>query len=239
MMITFTTKILVDGLLHSSAVRPTLMLKSTRLCSSTGNTGCLPRMVFSQQFPAELRTEFETSFLVHPHFVSQEEEENLMTELQPHLKRHIYEKDHWDNAIAGFRETERKNFNKANEPIVERIRRKSFPETGVESKVLPYTHVLDLSEDGYIKPHIDSVRFCGDRVAVLSLLSACIGRFSLEADTSISVDVLIPRYSLYVMKGASRYKFNHEILKNEESYLEGEPIHKGRRVSIIRRNEPV
>ena len=29
---------------------------------------------------------------------------------------------------------------------------------GKHSKVLPYTHVLDLAEDGYIKPHVDSVR---------------------------------------------------------------------------------
>ena len=29
---------------------------------------------------------------------------------------------------------------------------------GKESKILPYTHVLDLAGDGYIKPHVDSVR---------------------------------------------------------------------------------
>ena len=39
--------------------------------------------------------------------------------------------------------------------VVQRLREKSF-EPGV--KQLPYVHVLDLAEDGYIKPHIDSVR---------------------------------------------------------------------------------
>jgi hypothetical protein len=30
--------------------------------------------------------------------------------------------------------------------------------TGVGSKTLPYTHILDLAEDGFIKPHVDSTR---------------------------------------------------------------------------------
>ena len=46
-------------------------------------------------------------------------------------------------AIAGFRETERKNFNKANEPIVERIRRKSFPETGKQGYILHIMYYND------------------------------------------------------------------------------------------------
>ena len=57
----------------------------------------VPRFEYSPEFPAELRPEFESSFLVHENFVSLEEEEQLMKEFEPHLKRHIYEKDHWDN----------------------------------------------------------------------------------------------------------------------------------------------
>ena len=26
-------------------------------------------------------------------------------------------------------------------------------------------HILDLHEDGYIKPHVDAVRFCGNTIA--------------------------------------------------------------------------
>ena len=33
-----------------------------------------------------------------------------------------YLKDHWDDAIVGFRETERKIFNATNAPLVERIK---------------------------------------------------------------------------------------------------------------------
>jgi len=196
------------------------------------------RFNFTKNFPDELKNDFVRSFLVYQDFVTEQEEENLMIEFEKYFKRHVYEKDHWDNAISKFRETEKKFFNKKNEPVIERIRRISFPDTGKDSKCLPYTHVLDLAEDGHIMPHVDSVRFCGDRVAVLSLLSSCVGRFRLEKDREVAVDVVIPRFSLYVMKGASRYDFAHEILKNEESYFDDVHIPKGRRVSIIRRNEP-
>ena len=43
---------------------------------------------------------------------------------------------------------------------------------------------------------------------------------------------------IITFRGISRYDFAHEILKNEESYFDGEHIQKGRRISVIRRNEP-
>jgi len=102
---------------------------------------------------------FANSFLIYENILSEKEEEAFMREMEPHLKRHVYEKDHWDNAIQGFRETERKFFNKENAEIVKRIKATSFPSDGKESKTLPYTHVLDLAETGFIKPHVDSARF--------------------------------------------------------------------------------
>jgi len=193
---------------------------------------------YSKNFPEDLKQKFSNSFLIYENFVTPEEEENMMIEFEKHFKRHLYEKDHWDNAIAKFRETEKKFFNKINTPVIERMRTLAFPMEGKHSKVLPYTHVLDLAEDGYIKPHVDSVRFCGDRVVVVSLLSDSVAKFRLEKDKEILVDVVIPRLSLYIMKGESRYDFTHEILKDEESYFEGEYVKKGRRISVIRRNEP-
>ena len=82
---------------------------------------------------------------------------------------------------------------------------------------MPYTHVLDLAETGFIKPHVDSSRvrsyglyfdqlkyewfkFCGSTVAVMSLLSPSVARFRLEKDRTQVVDALINRRSLYIMK---------------------------------------
>ena len=67
----------------------------------------------------------------------------------------MYEKDHWDEAIVLFRETERKHWNQFNSATIMRLREVSFKP---EHKQLPYVHVRDLAEDGHIKPHIDSSR---------------------------------------------------------------------------------
>lgn len=160
-----------------------------------------------------------------------------MSEMEPHLKRHVYEKDHWDDAIQGFRETERKFFNKQNSLVVQRMKEQSFPSEGKEGQTLAYTHILDLADFGFIKPHIDSSRFCGSTVAVLSLLSPSVARFRLDQDREQVVDALVKQRSLYVMKGFSRYDCTHEILKTEESYFNGEFVDKQRRVSVICRNE--
>ena len=85
---------------------------------------------FSPNFPAHLEGPFSSSFLIYNNFVTQEEEDNLMLEFEKHFKRHLYEKDHWDNAIAKFRETEKKFFDKVNTPVIEKIRKISFPESG-------------------------------------------------------------------------------------------------------------
>ena len=73
------------------------------------------------------------------------------------MKRLVYEKNHWDEAIIGFRETERKNWNKVNSEVIQRLRQNAFKP---DVKHLPHVHVLDLAEDGHIKPHIDSPRVC-------------------------------------------------------------------------------
>lgn len=39
--------------------------------------------------------------------------------------------------------------------ILDRVRKEAFPEGKSQLK---HVHVLDLSADGYIKPHIDSVK---------------------------------------------------------------------------------
>ena len=42
---------------------------------------------------------FASSFLIFENIVSEKEEEIFMKEMEPHLKRHVYEKDHWDDVI--------------------------------------------------------------------------------------------------------------------------------------------
>lgn len=52
---------------------------------------------FHPNFDPDWKAKFEESFEVFDHFVSEDEEKSLLNEVEPHLKRLVYEKDHWDN----------------------------------------------------------------------------------------------------------------------------------------------
>ncbi|XP_066586056.1 alpha-ketoglutarate-dependent dioxygenase alkB homolog 7, mitochondrial isoform X2 [Prorops nasuta] len=159
-----------------------------------------------------------------------------MEEIEPYMKNLKYEFDHWDDAIHGYRETEWLRWNKHNSKIIDRIRTVAFPK-GLPQ--LSLVHILDLSEKGWIKPHIDSVRFCGEIIAGLSLLTDSVMRFTLVGhEKECYEDFLLPRRSLYIISGMARYKFNHEILKQKESFYQDKPVIKTRRISVICRCEP-
>jgi hypothetical protein len=51
---------------------------------------------FHDGFDASLVDRFTSSFLLTEDFITSEEEQSLLTEAETHLKRIIYEKDHWD-----------------------------------------------------------------------------------------------------------------------------------------------
>lgn len=59
-----------------------------------------------------------------------------------------------------------------------------------------------------------------------------------DKNKGLIVDIYLKRKSLYVMKGAARYDYTHEILSNEGSIFKGKRIIKDRRISVICRNEP-
>ncbi|XP_076254563.1 uncharacterized protein LOC143192781 isoform X2 [Rhynchophorus ferrugineus] len=55
-------------------------------------------------------------------FLNEDEEKSLMDELDPYMKKLRYEFDHWDDAIHGYRETERLKWNEENTKILNRIK---------------------------------------------------------------------------------------------------------------------
>ncbi|XP_066996770.1 alpha-ketoglutarate-dependent dioxygenase alkB homolog 7, mitochondrial isoform X2 [Anabrus simplex] len=189
----------------------------------------------SESCDEELQRTLVKDMTVIEEFLSDDEENSLFQELEPYMKKLHYEFDHWDDAIHGYRETERLQWNKSNTIILDRVRNIAFPPGTPQLKLV---HVLDLTEEGYIKPHIDSVRFCGNTIAGLSLLTDCVMRLAHHKQKEITANVLLKRKSLYIMKGIARFDFTHEILPNDCSKFRDGIIHKGRRVSVICRNEP-
>ncbi|KAM9434103.1 alpha-ketoglutarate-dependent dioxygenase alkB homolog 7, mitochondrial [Clarias gariepinus] len=168
-------------------------------------------------------------------FISEEEEQAFLTELEPGLKRKRYEFDHWDHAIHGFRETERLQWGGVCAAVVERIRAQAFPQG---CPLLGPVHVLDLDKTGFIKAHVDSVKFCGSTIAGVSLLSDSIMRLVHEENPEEHVDLFLQRRSLYILRDEVRFNFTHEILKDEDSYFSGRRIPRHRRISVICRNLP-
>uniref|UniRef100_A0A5F9CX79 Alpha-ketoglutarate-dependent dioxygenase alkB homolog 7, mitochondrial n=1 Tax=Oryctolagus cuniculus TaxID=9986 RepID=A0A5F9CX79_RABIT len=146
--------------------------------------------------------------VVRPGFLSAAEEETLSRELEPELRRRRYEYDHWDAAIHGFRETEKARWSEASRAILQRVQAVAF---GPGQTLLPSVHVLDLEPRGYVKPHVDSVKFCGATIAGLSLLSASVMRLVHTQEPGQWLELLLEPGSLYILRGSARYDFSHEI----------------------------
>jgi hypothetical protein len=85
------------------------LLSSSRHCSSTvpRDTATTTRSAaennyfdFCGKFPADRRQSFLSGFSLHADFVNEEEETEFIREVDPHLRRHKYETDHWDNVSS-------------------------------------------------------------------------------------------------------------------------------------------
>jgi alkylated DNA repair protein alkB family protein 7 len=91
------------------------------------------------------------------------------------------------------------------------------PDAAVRAIAWLPVHVLDLAADGYITPHVDSVKFSGDLVCGVSLLSGAVMTLAPEAppDLAAAPDararLYLPRRSLYVLSGHARYRFTHSV----------------------------
>ena len=163
------------------------------------------RLIYSSD--NELLKTLENNLIIKEDFISEEEEKSILGEVDPYMRRLRYEFDHWDNVIHGYRETERLKWTPANQSILNRVKHIAFEKYDETNKnLLNHIHVLDLHENGYIKPHVDAVRFCGNTIAGLCLLSDAVMRLTHEKDKSKKVDALLKRRCLYIMRFVSLYR---------------------------------
>ncbi|XP_074597272.1 alpha-ketoglutarate-dependent dioxygenase alkB homolog 7, mitochondrial [Brevipalpus obovatus] len=183
----------------------------------------------------DLAQEFCATMKIIENYVDEESEKKLMEEIEPRLKRYRYGNNHLDHVIKSYKEIEISDWGSTCSPIIQMMRKGAFSE---EHQILVPVHVLDLSPDGYIDPHIDSIKFCGPIITGLSLLSDAVMQFTHCDKPELIIDVLLKRRSLYIMKGAARYDFKHAILGDERSTFRGEKVPRQRRVSIICRCDP-
>eukprot|EP01041_Mallomonas_annulata_P010894 gene10894-22744_t len=162
--------------------------------------------------------------------ISKDEEMIIMSALQPALSKKKYQGNHWDDVIIKYKEYElNNNLTKSVHLILSTVAKKVMEVCRRRMVMLP-PHVIELHEDGHIGPHVDSVKFSGDVVAGLSLLSTRVMRLKPAPETEITeshirdasdadslyypqtVDLLLRPRSLYVLTGALRYRYTHEVL---------------------------
>ncbi|RMZ99651.1 alpha-ketoglutarate-dependent dioxygenase alkB -like protein [Brachionus plicatilis] len=204
---------------------------------SDGITNCTH--LLDSNDPEVLKT-MQNCMIVKENFINEQEENEILAEVNPYMKRLRYEFDHWDNAIHGYRETERLKWIEENQKILNRVKQFAFDAFSAQdnTNLLNHIHILDLHEDGFIKPHVDAVRFCGNTIAGICLLSDAVMKLTSEKDKSKYGLVLLKRRCLYVMRDTMRYDYAHEVLGNSESFFKNVQVPKTRRISIICRNEP-
>ncbi|KAK1944541.1 Alpha-ketoglutarate-dependent dioxygenase alkB 7 [Phytophthora citrophthora] len=166
--------------------------------------------------------------------ITEDEEKVVADECSRILKRRRYEEDHWDNVIIKFKEMERSRWSTETQRILQKVREAAI--LPKELTYFPAVHVIELAEDGYIKPHVDSIKFSGRVVAGINLLSPSIMRFKEEHGDSI-IDAYLQRRSMYMMTGRVRYHYTHEILPGAQVFKGEVPVNRTHRISIMLRDE--
>lgn len=166
--------------------------------------------------------------------ITEDEEKVLSDECSRILKRRRFEEDHWDNVIVKFKEMERSRWSSETQRILQKVRKAAIlPQ---ELTYFPAVHVIELAEDGYIKPHVDSIKFSGRVVAGISLLSPSIMRFKEKHGDSV-IDAFLPRRSMYMVTGRIRYHYTHEILPGAQTFKQEVLVERTHRISIMLRDE--
>jgi alkylated DNA repair protein alkB family protein 7 len=263
-----------------------------RLLSNLGNTDNAPALNASPD-PRYVNLRHApngfdiTSAVVYPTFLTEQEGKSIIKEVGQRMKRRPFENGHWDSVITGYREVELPDEpltpwqsivpkNCAVQSIIQKTRRhleknmivypngKSVHTGSPENVTWLPCHAIDLSAQGELSAHVDSVKFSGDIVAGLSLLSDAIMRLrpsSLEWKNAEEhkvlhfsenehngfVDLYLPQLSLYVLSGMSRYHYTHELLQSKSAFdfvdtqgntvfEESIDVIRGRRISIIFRD---
>lgn len=207
-----------------------------------------------------LRTQIPAGSLhVLENCITQDEEKYLINHLNSIFKNKRYQGNHWDDVIYKYKESQ---ISMENIPYeIQKIFLRLIDEIQVKCNKTGTTmlapHVIDLHKDGSIAPHVDSIKFSGDIVSGLSLLSTRVLRLTPDRyhprpldqpQLPNQIDILLRPRSLYILTGPLRYNYAHAILgRNSLSEEIGDGLEEStnpwnefdRRISIIFRDASV
>jgi alkylated DNA repair protein alkB family protein 7 len=183
---------------------------------------------------------------VYDNIISDDESLELCQYIDNQVKRKRYQNDHFDHVIANYREFELINHNNTKlESIINRITQIVKQNSKIDNIQLLNPHIIDLAEDGYIGPHVDSIKFSGHLIAGLSLLSTRLLRLEREFSSPVNnsngrdcIELYVKPKSLYILTNELRYEYTHSILGKycTPTKLE-QPAQIERRLSIMFRDK--
>ena len=132
---------------------------------------------------------------------------------------------------------------------IERVREQLIEAEYVNGETVKWLpcHAIDLKRNGELKAHVDSVKFSGNVVAGISLLSSSIMRLKPDSGDGERpeekhgwIDLYLPPLSLYVLSGVSRYHYSHELLPSGAVFQQPNgstvTVERDRRLSVIFRD---
>lgn len=160
-----------------------------------------------------------------------------------------YEEGHWDAVITKYKEVELADASMEDariQPIFERTRQ-LLEKNHITYQPISWLpcHAIDLKKDGELNAHVDSVKFSGDLVAGISLLSHSIMRLAPHVDgggpvLDGHVDLHLPPLSLYALTGVARYRYSHQLLEDQSTFTssngETTTVERDHRLSVIFRD---
>ncbi|CAG8502832.1 14387_t:CDS:2 [Cetraspora pellucida] len=178
--------------------------------------------------------------LLPNHFTSFEQEflldQSLKKLKRVFGKRIVYQDSHFDDVIHGYRECQATHWGDQNDKVIEIFNKKVYENFPKTIEWLP-VHILDLSEIGGIKPHVDNVEYSGSIVAGICLMSPTVMIFHHKDDKSCNFSVLLEPGCLYIQRDKIRFNFTHEIPQDPAQHeFKGQIVPKGRRISLMFRD---
>lgn len=194
--------------LHRNSVR-------SRRCTSSATRVCSDSATELTDFSAAPEWQLDRfGISIYQNFASDEELAAFHKDVDgpPGLLTRKYQAGHWDGVITGYREYQRpvRSLSPAAQAVCRRVHEVFPPGSGTP---MDYVHALDIQPDpiGRIDRHVDSVKFSGNVVAGLCLLSPAVMRLYHEHSDAV-VSLYLPVSCLYVMSGEARYNWGHAIV---------------------------
>ncbi|TPX69442.1 hypothetical protein SpCBS45565_g02467 [Spizellomyces sp. 'palustris'] len=234
-------------------------LQATRACKRSHVTTPSFQRNFGQLFPSNPHVDISnhtsklpppSSLTIIPNFLSPAQQALVTKSADKKLRRlcgREYWNGHFDGVIEKYRECSVGAWSRSGGDeadivgIVDEI--KKVVEELVEAdggRVGKWLdpHILDLGEGGEIRAHVDNVQASGTIITGLCLLSPAVIIFRQVKDPTQYFSALLEPGSLYIQRDALRFDYTHEIPDDPTlRKFKGDPIPRGRRISIMMRNE--